>query len=174
MDVQVRKCFLKRATEIDIVPPVHAGRKTRLHAYLAGAQFMGFARAPDHFLGRKKIAFLAQMAAAERAETAGLHANISEIDVSIDDVGYDVADGFGAEIIRGRSHADRSEPSASKRVVASSIVISEPERARSRMWPTAELTEDRSRSRAFAIEEDSWGDFSLSLQQRQFEKRRQI
>src|SRR5215470_4693302 len=87
-----------------VVPTVHAGRQTRLHTNFTGAQLVGFSGAADDFLSGEKIAFLGEMTAAKRAEAAGLDADIGEIDVAVDDIGYDVADGLSAEIIRRGCH----------------------------------------------------------------------
>src|SRR5262245_17698062 len=103
MDVQSRKCFLQRATKVDIVPAVHTGGKARLDADLGGTQVAGFACAPDDFLGRQEVTFFGQMTSAESAETTSFDTHVGEVDIAINDIGNDIAHGLGAQII-SRSH----------------------------------------------------------------------
>src|SRR5262245_25820624 len=99
VDMQSRKCFLQRSTEIDVVPAVDTGSETRLDADLGGTQLAGFGCAPDDFLGRQEVTFFGQVTPAESAETTSFDTHIGEVDIAINDIGNDVAHGRGAQII---------------------------------------------------------------------------
>ena len=75
-----------------------------MDADFAGAQIARFGGAPDDLFDGQKVAFFREMAAAEGAKAALLDADVGEVDVAIDDVADDIADGLGAQLIGGGEH----------------------------------------------------------------------
>src|SRR5215813_4499159 len=110
--MQSRKCFLQRATKVDIMPAIHTGSETRLNADLGGTQLAGFAGAPDDFLGRQEVTFFGQMPSAEGTETTSFDTHIGEVDIAINDIGDDIAHGPGTQIVSS-SHQCRQVGTAS-------------------------------------------------------------
>src|SRR5450755_1587755 len=78
--------FNSRA-QIDVKRSVDARRQSRLQADLGSPQIPCFANAPKNLFSGQEITLLRAMPPAESAEAASLHADISEIDVSINDIG---------------------------------------------------------------------------------------
>ena len=107
MDVQIGQGVFKRAAKINVVPSIDAWGQAGLHANFTGADFVCSARAPDYFFDREKVSFLGQMAAAECAEAASLHAHVREVDIAIDHIGYDVTHGLNAQMIGRSGHGQK-------------------------------------------------------------------
>src|ERR1051325_854308 len=107
MDVYFRKSVFECPAEMHVVPSIHSRRQARLHADLRRAKLARFARATDNLFNGKKVALLGEMAAAERAKTAGFDADVGKVDVPIDDVSYKISDGFRTEIVGGRDHREK-------------------------------------------------------------------
>src|SRR5450631_3999227 len=85
--MNIRKLSFDSRAKIDVKRSVDARRQARLQADLSSPEIPGFANPPKNLFGGQKITLFRAMPAAEGAEAASLHANVREIDVSINDIG---------------------------------------------------------------------------------------
>ena len=90
---------LDGAHQLDVEAAVETGRQARLDAHLGGADVARLDGAADDLLDVEEVAFVAALGARERAEAAGLDADVGEVDVAVDDVGDLVADLAASQLV---------------------------------------------------------------------------
>ena len=99
--VNLGNFFLNRPAQVDVKRSIDARRQPGLNANLRSAQIPRFAYAPRNLLRRQEIALFCAMAAAESTEAAALHADVGEIDVAVDHVGYALAHAAASQSVGG-------------------------------------------------------------------------
>ena len=103
VDVDPRDARLHGVQEVQVEGPREVGVDTALHAHLARALGPGLLRAVGDLLERERVRLGVHLSLGERAEAAPDVADVREVDVPVDHVGDDVADGLPAQAVRDRS-----------------------------------------------------------------------
>src|SRR5690606_22046567 len=91
VEVDLRELLAEEPNDLDIILDLEIGRETGLDADLGRPISDGFLSAPEDLFFGKEVALLGSNPASERAEAAGLHAKICEVDVAVDDVAHLIA-----------------------------------------------------------------------------------
>src|SRR5215472_12688570 len=107
MDVHLGNCVLHGAQDVAVMELGQVARQAALDADFCGPEIPSLNCLLRHLLERKEISIGFARASAERAELATNEADISEVDVAIDDVCHDVSGNLGAKAVRSHEKPEQ-------------------------------------------------------------------
>ena len=95
-----RNCPLDGSQNVAIEKSVKVAGQSSLDADFCGPSFPSLHSLARYIVGRKEVCIRGARPASKSAEAAAHEANISEIDVAVDNVSDRIAVGFPAQVIR--------------------------------------------------------------------------
>src|SRR5262249_41251773 len=99
--MKLRRSSLQCLDQMQVKTPIQARGQACLNADLGRAQRLRLQGSADDFLDLQKVSLFTSLSSGEGAESAGLDADVGEVDVAVDDVADFVADLSASQLIGG-------------------------------------------------------------------------